>query len=555
VSFKLVLQESGVFTLKGEAKQGPAGPPGTGGPGGGSLTVRDADGNPNAVVSTLVFPANTVGIVDGVATITGLQGPAGATGPQGPIGNAGPAGPTGPQGIQGVPGATGPAGAQGIQGATGNTGPQGPQGPTGLTGPAGPQGATGATGPQGPQGPQGPPGSGTGGGELIVRELDGTPDAPVSELVFPNGTVEIVDGVATITGLQGPQGPAGATGPQGATGAQGATGPQGNAGPAGATGAQGPQGPTGSTGATGAAGSNGTNGVNADMTRTSTSPNAIALGPSTFAYAASANLGWTIGMRLRAANSGTNYEEGVITAVSTTSVTINVDLAVGAGTFSAWAIGVAGDRGATGPTGATGATGAQGIQGIQGPAGPQGPAGTGSGGGAAPQLTLVGLANTWYSRRGSGPSAGAIVANRRYVHMFYHPGGTINEITVTVTIAAAALTVIRMGIRNCNQTTGQPTTLIIDAGTVDCSTTGQRTIQNLNVTVAAGWYLLEMTSNGAPSVTSMTAPDNSFGTEITNAGINVIATLFRDFAYGSLAPDETANTWARTGTHVVMGVR
>ena len=94
------------------------------------------------------------------------------------------------------------------------------------------------------------------GGSLTVSEVDGTPSGAATQLVFPNGTVSLVSGVATITGLQGPQGPTGATGPQGATGAtgsQGATGPQG---PTGATGAQGPTGPTGPTGATGPAGPN-----------------------------------------------------------------------------------------------------------------------------------------------------------------------------------------------------------------------------------------------------------------------------------------------------------
>jgi hypothetical protein len=35
---------------------------------------------------------------------------------------------------------------------------------------------------------------------LVVRELDGTPSAFVTELVFPNGTISIDDGVATFTG-------------------------------------------------------------------------------------------------------------------------------------------------------------------------------------------------------------------------------------------------------------------------------------------------------------------------------------------------------------------
>lgn len=428
MSFKLVLQESGVFTLKGEAKQGPAGPPGTGGPGGGSLTVRDADGNPNATVSTIVFPVNTVAIVDDVATITGLTGPAGATGPQGPIGNTGPAGPTGPQGIQGVPGATGPAGAQGIQGATGNTGPQGPQGPTGLTGPAGPQGATGATGPQGPQGPAGT----GGGGELIVRELDGTPDAPVSELVFPNNTVEIVDGVATITGLQGPQGPAGATGPQGATGAQGATGPQGNTGPAGATGAQGPQ-------------------------------------------------------------------------------------------------------GIQGPTGNTGPQGPQGIQGPQGETGPQGPAGSG-GSSVDSQIAFqgVGFTTGYLTRPGSGNATTAPLNANRLIHAPFvvTRTRTITSIVITVTTAAASARVY-LGIRNMDQSTGQPTTEIIDCGSVDASSTGVKEITFSSTVLTPGLYYFDLWAPIGVSIAALPTVENIIGVSFAGpSATQIITQIFRNSVTG-----------------------
>jgi len=115
------------------------------------------------------------------------------------------------------------------------------------------------------------------------------------------------------------------------------------------TGPTGPTGPTGATGATGAAGTNGTNGTNADMTRTSVTSNAIAnSGSKTFAYTASTNLGWLVGTRLRFANDASNYMEGPVTAVSSTSVTIEVDNSAGSGTYASWNIGIAGDKGVAG---------------------------------------------------------------------------------------------------------------------------------------------------------------------------------------------------------------
>ena len=76
-------------------------------------------------------------------------------------------------------------------------------------------------------------------------------------------------------------------------------------------------------------------------TRTSTTTNTIGTGSKTFAYS-SAKLGWVVGTRLRVANEYEKWVEGAITAVSPTSVTINVDSTLGSGTFSSWGISVAG---------------------------------------------------------------------------------------------------------------------------------------------------------------------------------------------------------------------
>lgn len=94
-------------------------------------------------------------------------------------------------------------------------------------------------------------------------------------------------------------------------------------------------------------GIDGTNGLNADMTRTSTSSNALSSsGTKTFIFSSSLNLGWTTGTRLRFINDLDHYMEGVIsTPPSSTSVTVNIDYSVGTGTFTSWNIVVAGNPG------------------------------------------------------------------------------------------------------------------------------------------------------------------------------------------------------------------
>jgi hypothetical protein len=126
-------------------------------------------------------------------------------------------------------------------------------------------------------------------------------------------------------------------GPQGTTGAPGSPGSQG---PKGDTGNTGPKGDTGNTGPAGA------DGANAIVTRTSTDSITIGTGSKTLSYSTASNLGWVVGTRLRFANSTSNWMEGNVTAVSSTSVTITSDLTGGSGTLASWNISIAGEPGA-----------------------------------------------------------------------------------------------------------------------------------------------------------------------------------------------------------------
>jgi hypothetical protein len=111
----------------------------------------------------------------------------------------------------------------------------------------------------------------------------------------------------------------------------------------------------------------GSAGAASQVTSVSSSSVAIETGSKIFTIPTSANRGWIVGMRLRAAFDSNNYVEGPITALASTTVTINVDLAVGSGTRTSWNIGIAGDRGATGAAGSNGSNGATGATGAAGP--------------------------------------------------------------------------------------------------------------------------------------------------------------------------------------------
>jgi collagen triple helix repeat protein len=145
---------------------------------------------------------------------------------------------------------------------------------------------------------------------------------------------------------QGPQGPQGATGATGAQGPQGVQGPQGIQGTTGATGAQGPQGATGAAGA----------GYKATTTTSVTA----AIG--TITVTTQAGLAYAPGARARISSNSVpgNWAEGLVTAYSGTTLTINADL-VTSGTFTDGNIDIAGQRGQQGTTGATGAPGPTGA--------------------------------------------------------------------------------------------------------------------------------------------------------------------------------------------------
>lgn len=145
-------------------------------------------------------------------------------------------------------------------------------------------------------------------------------------------------GVLLATGPAGPQGVPGPTGPAGPQGQQGVTGAQGPSGSQGVPGNQGPAGPTGP-----------------GYIATTTSSLTIGIGSTS--VVTQPGLAYNVGARIRFAafSAPTNWMEGLVTAYAGASLTVNVDLTAGAGTFANWTINVTGERGQQGPAGAAGA--------------------------------------------------------------------------------------------------------------------------------------------------------------------------------------------------------
>lgn len=136
-----------------------------------------------------------------------------------------------------------------------------------------------------------------------------------------------------------------------------------------------------------------------------------------------------------------------------------------------------------------------------------------------------------------------LIANRIYSSPFVVSRQmTITQAAVSVTIGVAGAS-IRLGIRNCGVSTGEPTTLVTggDFGEVDAASSGTKIITDLSVTLYPGLYFLQCVSNSTPTVNangSGTTP-NFCGSIASSGTVSLIKSLFRATTYGALSSDES----------------
>ena len=139
----------------------------------------------------------------------------------------------------------------------------------------------------------------------------------------------------------------------------------------------------------------------------------------------------------------------------------------------------------------------------------------------------------------SGSSTSALAANRIY----YEPilvvtAITLDQIVIEVGPAGAASTTARLGIYNANAD-WQPTTLVLDAGTVAVDSVGIKTI-TINQALPAGRYLLAVWSNGAPSLRFARGGNRYAGYNNALGSNAFIIAMYKDSTYGTYPDPGTA---------------
>jgi len=110
-----------------------------------------------------------------------------------------------------------------------------------------------------------------------------------------------------------------------------------------------PQGLPGADGTNGTNGTNGTDGLTPELRGLSVTSTTIGTGSKTFAISPSMNVAFPVGSFVRAQGASTaNWMGGLVTAASTSSVTINVVENGGSGTFASWTLTISSNKGVDG---------------------------------------------------------------------------------------------------------------------------------------------------------------------------------------------------------------
>lgn len=90
------------------------------------------------------------------------------------------------------------------------------------------------------------------------------------------------------------------------------------------------------------------------------------------------------------------------------------------------------------------------------------------------------------------PTVGTLYALPFYVFR----SSTFDAWSTTIGAVGAAGSLMRCGVYNVDLTTGQPSTLVVDAGTIDCTSTGDKLL-TINTTLAVGVYFVVAVTNDA----------------------------------------------------------
>jgi len=144
--------------------------------------------------------------------------------------------------------------------------------------------------------------------------------------------------------------------------------------------------------------------------------------------------------------------------------------------------------------------------------------------------------------------------NRTYYYPVFITSGAFDRIAIRTSATHTGTTSVRLGLYNASLTTGLPTTVLFDAGTVSCTAASTLYTITISQTPATGWYYLAGNAQSISAVASFfsqgAAPSSVFA---LSADLSVITpTFYQDSVTGAFA---TATSLVAQSTVPSIGLR
>lgn len=163
--------------------------------------------------------------------------------------------------------------------------------------------------------------------------------------------------------------------------------------------------------------------------------------------------------------------------------------------------------------------------------------------GATPSLSVPGI-----DMIGVGTGTALTVNQVRYFPTVVVTAITLDQLVVEVATAGAAGKLVRLGIYNADSD-WQPTSLVLDAGTVAVDSTGVKTI-SISQVLAPGRYLLALNSDGTPTLRLIRGGTRSIGINPILGTSPFRNTFSASQTFGTLPSTGTAVTAYTTSTNL-----
>lgn len=147
--------------------------------------------------------------------------------------------------------------------------------------------------------------------------------------------------------------------------------------------------------------------------------------------------------------------------------------------------------------------------------------------------------------KGNSDTTLALSANRLYfLPIIISATQTFTRISINVTTLSAGNA--RLGI--FNDTSGAPSTLVLDAGTVSTTTTGLKEV-TISQSVSAGVYWLGFVCDATPTVSSFSYTNNNVIAllGVSGFGGQPYHHIYKSFTYGALPSDASGSQTADNG--------